>query len=193
MAKSVVLAGILGGLTIFAWACVAFLVLPLGEIGIRELPDEPAFLNAVRNNVPLPGLYFFPRGGLSPGATPAQEKAAAEAWQKKLQSEPVGMLIYRGLGVGGTSTKQIMMQFVANLTQGLLAAFLLARAKLKRYSARVGFMLVLALLASLNTNVAYWNWYGFPATYTLAYVLTLFCGYSLAGLVAAAIVKEYPA
>ncbi|HYL92522.1 MAG TPA: hypothetical protein VEW69_05130 [Alphaproteobacteria bacterium] len=193
MAKNVVLAGVLGGLTIFAWACVAFLVLPLGEVGIREMPNEPAFLNAVRNNVVVPGLYFFPGEGLATGAPPAQEKAAAEAWQKKLHNEPVGMLVYRGLGVGGTTSKQIMTQFITNLAQGLLAAFLLARAKLKRYSARVGFMLVLALLASINTNVAYWNWYGFPTTYTLAYVFTLFCGYSLAGLVAAAIVKEYPA
>ena len=36
------------------------------------------------------------------------------------------------------------------------------------------------------TNVSYWNWYGFPGTYTVAYAFTGFVGYLCAGLVAGA-------
>jgi hypothetical protein len=36
------------------------------------------------------------------------------------------------------------------------------------------------------TIVSYWNWYGYPATYTLAYSFTTWVGYLCAGLVAGA-------
>jgi hypothetical protein len=35
MAKKILLAGILGGLALFAWESLAHMVLPLGDAGIR--------------------------------------------------------------------------------------------------------------------------------------------------------------
>ena len=40
----------------------------------------------------------------------------------------------------------------------------------------------------ITTNVSYWNWYGFPSNYTLAYMFTEFTGYVIVGLVAAKVV-----
>jgi hypothetical protein len=45
----------------------------------------------------------------------------------------------------------------------------------------------MGLAAAIATNVPYWNWYGFPTNYTVAYMTIQVVGYLLAGLVAAAV------
>jgi hypothetical protein len=44
-------------------------------------------------------------------------------------------------------------------------------------------------LSAISTNVSYWNFYGFPGNYTLAYISIIAMGFVFAGLVAAALVK----
>jgi hypothetical protein len=43
--------------------------------------------------------------------------------------------------------------------------------------------------AAITTNISYWNWYGFPASYTAAYMTTEIVGFVAAGIVAGAVVK----
>jgi len=64
-------------------------------------------------------------------------------------------------------------------------AWLMARAGLESYAARAGFALGCGLLAAIATNVSYWNWYGFPGSYTLSYAGVEVAGMLAAGLVAA--------
>ena len=54
-----------------------------------------------------------------------------------------------------------------------------------------GILFVLVgILASMTTNVEYWNWYEFPGMYVAGYITTQILGYALVGLVAAALVKS---
>jgi hypothetical protein len=41
----------------------------------------------------------------------------------------------------------------------------------------------------LATNVSYWNWYGFPGSYTAAYMAIEIIGFFVAGLAAAALLR----
>jgi hypothetical protein len=43
------------------------------------------------------------------------------------------------------------------------------------------------MLAAIATDVSYWNWYGFPATYTAGYMTTGVASFICVGLVAAAV------
>jgi hypothetical protein len=46
----IVLAGMLGGIAMFAWMSVAHLVLPLGSTGVSQITnDEPALLAEMHN------------------------------------------------------------------------------------------------------------------------------------------------
>ncbi|HEV2987308.1 MAG TPA: hypothetical protein VG759_02615, partial [Candidatus Angelobacter sp.] len=76
MAKRVLLAGILDGIAMFLWNFVAHDLLPLGEIGLREIPNEAAVMATMRANMPEPGLYIYPGFGLPPDASRAQKEAA---------------------------------------------------------------------------------------------------------------------
>ncbi len=70
----VFLAGIFGGIAMFIWTSIAHLMLPLGEAGISEIPNESAVLSALQSNIgDQTGLYIFPGLGVGKNATPRKK------------------------------------------------------------------------------------------------------------------------
>ena len=49
--KRIFLAALLGGIAMFIWTSIAHMALPLGEAGIREIPNEAAVLSAMQSNI----------------------------------------------------------------------------------------------------------------------------------------------
>jgi hypothetical protein len=85
--------------------------------------------------------------------------------------------------------KALVVELGTNILQVLLAVVLLSQTSLVSFAARWRFITLAGILAAISTNISYWNWYGFPGNYTLAYIFTVAMGFVFAGLVAAAIVK----
>lgn len=46
MARRIVLAAVLAGMALFAWQSTSHMVVGLGEVGIREIPNQEAMLAA---------------------------------------------------------------------------------------------------------------------------------------------------
>jgi len=188
MTKRVVIAGAVGGVVIFLWGFLAHEVIGLGAVGIKELPNEQVVTSTLRAAVTEPGLYFFPGLGMTTGASPA--KAAIE----KAVGGAYGLLIYHPSGAEFITARRLIVQFGLTVVQALIAALLLSWAGgLGSYVSRVSFVFLVGLLASLSTNIEYWNWYSFPTNYTAAYMATQIIGFLLAGLAIAALVKKSPA
>jgi len=191
MTKRVLLAGLLGGIAMFAWTSLAHMVLPLGDAGIREIPNEVGVLSAMQASLgAAPGFYFFPGAGLGPDATMQQKRAAMDQYGQKLAANPSGILIYHPPGAKPLTAGQLATEFSTELIEALLAVILLSQTRLTSFTSRLGFVIVAGMLATIATNVSYWNWYGFPASYTAAYMTTGVVGFICLGLVAAAIMKE---
>ena len=191
MTKRVLLAGLLGGIAMFAWTSLAHMVLPLGDAGIKEIPNEQGVLSAMQASLgQAPGLYLFPSTGLGPDATMQQKRAAMDQYGQKLAANPSGILIYHPVGAKPMTPGQLGTEFLTELIEALLAVFLLSKTRLTSFASRLGFVIVAGMLATIATNVSYWNWYGFPASYTAAYMTTGIVGFLCVGLVAAAVMKE---
>ena len=191
MAKPVLLAGVLGGIAMFIWAFVAHMLLPLGSAGMREIPNETPVLNAMQASLGrTPGLYIFPALGAGPNPTMAQRNAAMEDYGPKLAANPSGLLLYHPPGAMGMTGRRLGLEFLTEVVETLLAVVLLAQTRLTSYAAKVGFLVLVGIIAAIATNIPYWNWYGFPGSYTAAYVTTQIVAFLLAGLVAAAVLKN---
>src|SRR5262245_13740619 len=182
------LAAVLGGLAFFAWSSLAHIALPLGRTGFQEIPNEQALLSAMKSNMPNHGLYIFPGLGLSPDATAAQARAAMPAHEQKVASGPSGILVYFPAREP-IFPRALAIELGTNIIQVFLAILLLAQTSLGSFGARWWFVTVAGILAAISTNISYWNFYGFPGNYTLAYAFTVAMGFVFAGLVVAAIVK----
>ncbi len=189
--KRILLASILGGLTLFVWMFVAHEFLGLGEMGVGEIPNEAVVLSAMRGAIPEAGFYIFPGFGLGPKPTSEQRNAAMPEYMKKYEQSPHGVLIYHPASGPFHLGALLGREFALNVLEALLAALLVACAANGRgYAARVGLVTIAGTLAAISTNVEYWNWYEFPGNYIAGYMTTQIVGFVLAGLVIAAFVKS---
>jgi hypothetical protein len=191
MTKRILLAGVLGAIAMFLWSSLAHVVLPLAKTGIQEIPNEQLVLSAMQTSLgATPGLYFFPGIGLGPDATRQQENAAMQQYDQKLATNPSGLLIYHPPGAKALTPGQLVTEFITEFIEALLVVFLLAQTRLATFASRVGFVTLAGIMAAITTNLPYWNWYGFPTNYTIAYMTIEIVGYVVVGIVAAVVMKN---
>jgi hypothetical protein len=116
-----------------------------------------------------------------------EQKAAMEAWQKKLEAGPRAILVYQPAGEKVFMPRYFIVEFLADVVVGLIAALALALAseKLRSFAVRAGFVTMLGLLGWVATDVSYWNWYAFPAAFEVGQFLDQIVGMAFAGMVLA--------
>jgi hypothetical protein len=179
MTKRIVLAGVLGGIAMFVWSSLAHMVLPLGRAGIREIPGEQALLGEMHAALgESAGLYMFPGAGSNPDM---------RQYEQKLALNPSGLLIYHPPGAQALTPAQLATEFLTEVLEALLLTWLIAQTRFESRTSRMGVAIIIGFLAAIATNIPYWNWYGFPTAYTLAYMTTQLVSFLVAGLVAVGI------
>ena len=186
------LAALLGGIAMFVWTSIAHMALPLGEAGIREIPNEAALLSALQSNIgEQSGLFIFPGFGLGPNPTRQQQSEAMKHMDEKLAQHPSGLLMYHPAGSRPfMMARNLSIEFATEFLEALLVVFLLSQTRLTSFGARVGFVTLAGILAAIATNVSYWNWHGFPVVYTAAYMFIQVVGFFCIGVVAALVLKN---
>jgi len=188
----ILLAGVLGGIVMFVWTAIAHMVLPLGEAGIREIPNESSVLSAMQSNIgDQTGLYIFPGPGISKDATREQKNEAMKRMGEKVAANPSGILMYHRPGRPFAFGKWLGVEFATELLEAILIVFLLAQTNIASFAGRIGFTLVVGILAAITTNISYWNWYGFPGVYTVSYMCIEIVGFVLVGVVAALLLRKH--
>lgn len=186
MTVRTLVAGIVAGVVVFIWGAVSHMALPLGEVGIKQIPNEAPVLAAMRASISEPGFYFFP--GMDMSATPSE--AQQKEWEEKYRAGPYGVLVYHPQGTQPMSPRQLLTELAANIASALLAALLLSATALEGFGRRVLFVTGLGLFATVTVLVSYWNWYGFPSNFVLASMADETIGWFLGGLVLAAMIKR---
>ena len=184
------LAAILGGIAMFIWSFIAHDLLPLGETGIREFKNEASMLDVLKTNLgDASGLYHFPGHKAGPNATRQEKSDAMKRAMEKAASGPSGMLIYHPTREF-TFGKLLGIEFATELLEAILVVFLLTQTRIEIFGGRVGFVLTAGILAAITTNIPYWNWYGFPSSYTVAYMSIEIIGFLCVGLIAALVLRN---
>src|SRR5437588_9569967 len=187
----ILLAGVLGGIVMFIWTSIAHMALPLGEAGIREIPNEAAVLSEMQSNIgEQTGLYIFPGPGVGKNATRQEKNEAMKHVGEKMAANPSGLLMYHAPGRPFTLGKWLGTEFGTELLEAILVVFLLAQTRIGSFAGRVGFVLVAGILAAITPNVSYWNWSGFPGAYTASYILTQIVGFLCVGIVAGLVLRK---
>lgn len=188
MTKKIIIGGIAGGLVMFIWGAVSHMVLQLGDAGLSQLKEkEEPVLAALRDHIKEPGLYFYP--GLSSNHP---SEAEQKAWMDKYKRGPAGLLLFLPGGEDAMTGRQFVVQIIADMGIGLVAALLLSGAGcwMNSFGSRVGFVALLGLIPFLAVNLPYWNWYRFPTVFTMAQLADRLLGFVLIGVTLAFIFKK---
>lgn len=189
----ILLAALLGAVAMFVWEFAAHMFTPLGEAGISYLPNEStvsaALASAVGNQR---GLYAFPTGGLTKQSSGPEKQQGMERIMEEMKTKPSGLLLYKPAGATFHFGKNLAVQFLTDFVKLFLAAWLLAQTRLATLGGRLGFIVVVGVIASVATNIPYWNWYGYPGDFTLAQIFMEIAGFFFAGLAIAFVFKPAP-
>jgi len=97
--------------------------------------------------------------------------------------------LYKPAGATFNFAKSLGVQFVTDFVKLFLAVWLLAHTRLATLAGRLGFVVVVGVIAAIATNVPHWNWYGFPADFMLSNVFMEIAGFFFAGLAIALVFK----
>ena len=89
MAKSLLLGGLLGGLTLFAWGAFSYMALPWHDMTLEKFADETALAQALVSNAGGSGMYLLPNPyKSSPDRTAAQQEADEAAGMIRMMQGP---------------------------------------------------------------------------------------------------------
>jgi hypothetical protein len=182
--KKIIIGALVGGLVMFIASFIIHVVLPIGEMGIKSLPNEDAVIAAMKQNITEHGIYFFPGMGMTGEMTKEQE----QAWQAKYEAGPTGVLIYHPSGSTVYAPSQLLTELASDIVAVFLALLIVAPLG-GTYLKRVMITTLFGVIAWLAISISYWNWYGSPFAYIFAEGLDQVLGWACAGLVIAKIVK----
>ena len=105
------IAGVLGGIAMFAWAAIAHTVFSLGEVGMKPLVNETQSIAAISQATGgVSGLYVFPYTETEGQAPP--------------NAGPGGFLVYSA-GSFAMTPKTLGSELALEIVQSLIVAFLL--------------------------------------------------------------------
>ena len=183
--KKNLLAAFLGAVIFFIWSAAVHMNPVTAPMGLSMLNDkEDVVMTALNENVPQPGLYFFPGMDMSKHMS-KEEKAA---WTAKYKAGPTGLLLVQPKGGDPMMTSQLVISFISNLLCALLAAFILASA-VGTFARRVAIVAALGLFSWLAISMEQWDWYNFPLAFVALDALTQVIGWTLAGLLMAMMIR----
>ena len=168
----ILIAGVLGGIAMFIWAAIGHDVLPLGQVGMKTIPNEAPVLAAMQSSLgDASGLYVFPGASMTGKAAPG----------------PQGILVYTARPIE-ISPATLVPEALSEIVQSLILAVVMS-AMAVGFLPRVGLAALIGVAAAMTTSASYWIWYRFPTDYTLAYMLVDWVRYVVAGIVIAIIIK----
>lgn len=181
MVKKIVISGIVGGVVLFLWSAISWMVLPYHMETIHSFKDSKVVAETVKDNAMVSsGMYF----------TPMMHKDGSNMSTEEARQP----MVFAAVTVEGMN-KSMQTAMGYGLATQILAAFLVAYMLMQLpstagYIRRVWFVVVFGLSAGVVTDIPYWNWFGFDCNYTLVQMADLIVGWFFAGLVLGLICRK---
>lgn len=191
MLKTSILGGLLGGLALFVWGAISWMVLPWHMMTMAKFKDEATVAQAIAANAPVHGVYLLPNPHKHDPSLPEDKKKAEETDSLKLMVQgPVMFASVTPQGAGAGMSPMLLIQLLADVIAAFLATRLVLRTRGLTYGCRVGLVSMVALIIFASAHVHYWNWWRFPTSYTAVHLADLLIGWSLAGMVIAKLTEH---
>jgi len=176
MGKALIKGTIFGGIILYAWMAISWMLIPWHCATLKNFKDENSVAAIVSANVTEQGIYVLPY--LCGGG------------QNDAKQGPHMFASIRPQGVDFTSPKPYINAIIIYLVAAFFVTYLLLQARPTTYWKRVWFVTVFGIAAGILGSFPNWNWWGFSCDFTLVgfidYVIALF----LAGLAIAAVVPN---
>lgn len=186
----VIISAIIGGILVFAWSMVSWMVLPYHTQAIHQFKDEAGLTKVLKDHADHSGVYVLP---FVPGDTlskPADDQR--KAWEEVQKKQETGPMVFASVALEGTQyTMKTAMTY--SLILQIVGAFLISTmlwcSCCSGYFCRVLTVSTVGLLVGLLGSVPYMIWWKFSQAFVLVCAADALIGWTIAGIFMAALVK----
>ncbi len=187
MFKKLIRSAILGGIVVFLWGVVSWMILPWHQASIKQFQNESTVAQVILENAPeegvyvLPNMFTFDRGEAS---EMAQQKV--EEGRERMTRGPVMFAAISPLGVDPNMVGSLFISVIISIVGAGLIAWVVTQIK-TGFWGRVGYVTLLGFLVGFLGLLPSWNWWHFPFGYIAVGIMDLLIAWFLAGLIIAKI------
>ena len=186
MTKRLITGGIVGGITLFMWGFVSWVVLTWHFDTVRHDSSVMAVVEYIEDNLQETGVYYFP-----PMTTMRPDETEMEAYTELHKNSPSGMIFYNAQHLDPMSPSRLFVGFLADVGAAIFATLLLivALPSLPKYWGRVVYVASLGVFAIFAIRLVDGVFFNLPIRWTVNQTLDTAISWMLVGLVLAAIVR----
>jgi hypothetical protein len=182
MLKKVIIAGLIGGLTLIIWA-----ILINGFFGFRyridmkKAPNESQVYQILKENITEPGRYL---------CNPALNESNMFP-----ENQPVFSILYGGMGHEAAGPVSVILDFIYAFVTATLCAWLLSLTSeriISSYPRKVFFVVIIGLLFAFFSDIKKYGIGNYPLNDTLIMTFHNIILWTVLGLVISLFIKPIP-
>lgn len=178
MWKPLIRCSIVGGVIVFLWMMISWMILPMHKSMMNQFQDEGQVTSTVLEAAPKDGIYVIPKWDADQG----------EMYQGKT-GPFIFMSVRRGVNFSDMTTPMVIGLITQIIGAGLIT-YLLLRGKAMKYWSRVRFVTIAGIAVALLGTMPAWNWWHFPGSWVFLDFLDITIGWFLGALVIGKLVKN---
>ena len=175
MTKTVALGGLSGGVTLFVWGFVSWMLIPWHDMTLERFENETTVEAALKANAPTSGVYVLPN---------LEGKSSEEMQGLKGTFAFATVQLDWEMSMG----PQMVIHFLGNCVAAGFATWLLLKTTVSGFVSRVRYVKLIAIVAWLACILPMGIWWKFSASFLLINFVDLLIGWGLAGAVIALVV-----
>lgn len=186
MMKRLLIGGLVGGIALFMWGFVSWVVLTWHFDTVKHDRSVMAIVEDIEDHLQETGVYYFP-----PMASMRPDETEMEAYTELHKTSPSGMIFYSAEHLDPMSGYRLFIGFLVDVGAAFFATLLLivALPSLPKYWGRVAYVAALGIFAIFAIRLVDGVFLNLPPRWTVNMILDTAISWTLAGLVLAAIVR----
>ncbi len=172
------LGALIGGIVVFIWGSVSWMMLSWHENTLLPFTNEPAVASVVKAGAPVSGVYLLPHARAAQPSEPRQSRA---------KQGPVLLAAVNLEGADPANPAYYLRGLLIEIIgAGFMTALLLSLPGLSFWGC-VRTSLWVGVTAGMLCRLPDWGWWGFSQEFTLISIVDLGISWFLGGLAIAAV------
>lgn len=173
MISSLIKGSIIGGIVLFLWGAISWMLIPWHQQTIHQFHDEAAVTQTLKANAPITGVYMLPH--------------SYEEHEVKPDFFFFGSV---KISTPESMNYKLLVSFIIQCIVAFVLSFILLSSHIRDYAGKVTLITLVGLAAGIYCYLPLWNWFEFSPLFTLVEVIDKTVGAFLVGLVLPYIVKK---
>ncbi len=182
--KMIVKCGVIGGVIIFLWGMLAWIVFPWQSQVLKKFNNEQMVYDVIKENMTESGVYVLPNMYTYASGMDQQQLNKEAVDQNKMML--AGPVMFAAVTQEGVSDKMTIGSFIVYLIIQIVgvtaAVWLLSKTMIRGFKHQVLFFTCFGALIGLLGILPLWTWWGFSIAYVFTCWIQLVIGWCLAGL-----------